>query len=55
MEDVKETEVLCEDNRLRKFIDSNGYCWYTDLNTNYLGEDLRSSLKNLTSAFNKGD
>lgn len=43
----KEMEILCEDKRLRKFINSDGYYWYTDLNVNFVGENIEDSLKNL--------
>jgi hypothetical protein len=46
--DYKETELKSEHNLFRKWTNTDGSIWYTDLNCNYVGDDLEESLERIS-------
>ena len=46
-DDYKETELNSEHKLLRKWENTDGSEWYTDLNCNFVGHDLQEALDNI--------
>jgi hypothetical protein len=46
--DYKETELKSEHPFFRKWTNTDGSIWYTDINCNYVGDDLEESLERIS-------
>jgi hypothetical protein len=46
-QDYIETEMISEDRRFRKWSNTDGTVWYTDLNLRLVGEDIEEAIETL--------
>ena len=46
-QDYTETEMISEDHRFRKWSNTDGTVWYTDLNLRLVGEDIEEAIETL--------